>query len=145
MLSALLQGGSPQQQSLQTLTVGRGALGAGCSLPKNSSPGEGSSPASTSPLPLCPDVTWMLFFASWFGAPQTAATARLWGSRKEKATASGTSLLLLGKQGKIRKRKCKGHCIHRLPIDLPFQEKRECADMLQLFEFPAKACRSSNG
>lgn len=115
-----------------------GALRAACSLPRNCSPGEGLAPASTSPLPLCLAVTWMLFPASWFGATQTASTERLWGSRKEKGSWTRYFLAAIGKMGKIRKRKCKWHCIHRLPTDFPFQEKKECASMLQLLEFPVK-------
>lgn len=78
-----------------------------------------SSPAFTSPLPFRLAVIWMLFFASWFGATQTATTARLWSGRKEKGTGSAISSQLLGKQQGIGKRKCKWCCIHRLPIDLP--------------------------
>lgn len=73
---------------------------------------------------------------------QTATTARLWSSRKEKGSWICCFLAAIGKTGKIRKTKCKWYCIHRLPIDRPSQEKGECANMLQLSGFPVKACSS---
>lgn len=142
VLSSLLQD-LPWQQSPQTLTVGRGTLRTDCSLPKNSSPGE-RGPLQLPP-PLCRSA-WLSY--GCFSLPAGLEPPKLLlqqgsgAAGKRKATGSGTSLLLWGKQEEIRETKCKWCCIPRLPIDLPFQEKGECANMLQLSGFPAKACSS---
>lgn len=119
--------------------MGRCTLRADCSLPKNSSPGE-RGPLQPSP-PLCHSAQLSYGCFSLSAGLEQLKLLLQQGSGavgRRKATGSGISSLILGKQDGIRKRKWKLCCSHRLPIDLPGE--RGSANTLQLSGFPVKAC-----